>query len=171
MRFISALLIATAIYCADPPKCDLVLKDANGHKVRVRDLRGKVVVLNFWATWCGPCNAEMPMIAEFEKQYAGRGAVFIGASMDDAKTRDRVPDFVREHNISFPIWYGATADDLDELKLGTAVPATAFVDSEGRIVARIQGQARPEEIKERLEWLLGDRAGPPPAPLVKHLEK
>jgi hypothetical protein len=91
--------------------------------------------------------------------------------MDDAKTRDRVPGFVREHRITFPIWYGATADDLDELKLVNAVPATAFVDAEGRVVARIQGQARPEEVKERLEWLLGNRVGPPPPPLVKHLEK
>jgi thiol-disulfide isomerase/thioredoxin len=137
----------------------------------VRDLRGKMAVLNFWATWCGPCKAEMPMIADLEKQYAPKGVAFIGASMDDAKTRDRVPNFLREHHVEFPIWYGATADDLDELRLGNVVPATAFVDKDGRIVARILGQAREEEIRERLEWMLGDRSGAAPTPLVKHLEK
>jgi thiol-disulfide isomerase/thioredoxin len=167
MRLVTILLLAAVGVCAG----DLALKDAGGHKVRLRDLRGKVVVLNFWATWCGPCNAEMPMIAEFEKEYAARGVVFIGASMDDAKTRDRVAEFVREHHVGFPIWYGATADDLEELKLGNAVPATAFVDADGRVTSRILGQARVEEVKERLEWLLGNRAGPPPTPVVKHLEK
>jgi thiol-disulfide isomerase/thioredoxin len=167
MRLIAVLLLAAV----SSHSADLALKDAGGRKVRLRDLRGKVVVLNFWATWCGPCNAEMPMIADLEKRYAGRGAVFIGVSMDDAKTRDRIPDFLRQHQIAFPIWYGATADDMDELKLGGAVPATAFVDADGRVVARIQGQARPEEVEERLDWMLGNRSGPPPPPLVKHLEK
>ena len=146
------------------------MKDAAGQKVRLRDLRGKPVVLNFWATWCVPCNAEMPMLVDMEKQYAARGVVFIGASLDDAKTKTRIPVFLSEHGVGFPVWYGATADDLDQLKLGEAVPATAFLDAEGRIVARILGQARPEEVKERLDWLTGGQSTPAPPPLVKHLE-
>jgi hypothetical protein len=113
----------------------------------------------------------MPMLVDLEKQYAARGVVFIGASLDNAKTRDRIPAFMSEHHIEFPVWYGATGDDLDQLKLGGAVPATAFVDAEGRIVARILGQARVEEVKERLDWLTGDRTGAAPTALVKHLEK
>ena len=156
--------------CADAPKADLTLHDANGRKVRLRDLRGKAVVLNFWATWCGPCNAEMPMLVDMEKLYAARGVQFIGASLDDAKTKAKIPDFVAQYQIGFPVWYDATADDLDQLKLGGVAPATAFLDAEGRIVARILGQARPEEVKERLDWLTGDKSGPPPPPLVKHLQ-
>ena len=172
MRLTSAVLLVSALgYCADAPKVDLALKDAGGQKVRLRELRGKLVVLNFWATWCGPCKAEMPLLVDLEKEYAGRGVVFIGASLDDAKTRDRIPEFLSEHKIGFPVWYGATADDLDQLKLGGAVPATAFLDAEGHIVARILGQARPEEVKERLDWLVGDRSGPAPPAIVKHLEK
>ena len=75
-----------------------------------------------------------------------------------------------EHKIGFPVWYGASADDLDKLKLGIAVPDTAFIDAEGHIVARILGQARAEEVKERLEWLTGDKSGAPPQALVKHLQ-
>lgn len=172
MRLTGAVLLAAALaQGADAPKVDLALKDAHGQKVRLRELRGKVVVLNFWATWCGPCNAEMPMLVDLEKQYAGRGVAFIGASLDDARTRDRIPAFLSEHKIGFPVWYGATADDLDALKLGNVVPSTAFLDAEGRVVARILGQARPEEVKERLDWLVGDRTGPPPVAMVKHLEK
>ena len=96
--------------------------------------------------------------------------VFIGASLDDAKTKAKIPAFLAEHKIGFPVWYGATSDDLDKLKLGVAVPDTAFVDAEGHIVARILGQARPDEVKERLEWLIGNKSGTPPQAVVKHLQ-
>jgi thiol-disulfide isomerase/thioredoxin len=166
---LAALLAAVAL-CADAPKTDLTLQDANGGKVHLKDLRGKPVVLNFWATFCGPCNAEMPMLAEMEKQYSGRGVQFVGASLDDGKTKAKMPAFLAEHHVGFTVWYGASADDLDKLKLGEAIPATAFLDSEGHIVARILGQARAEEVKERLDWLTGDKSGPAPEALVKHLE-
>jgi thiol-disulfide isomerase/thioredoxin len=136
----------------------------------LRDLRGKPVVLNFWATWCGPCNAEMPMFVEMEKEYRVRGVLFIGASLDDAKTKGRIPAFLAEYKVAFPVWYGASGDDLDRLKLGVMAPATAFLDAEGHIVARILGQARPEEVKERLDWLTGDKSGPAPQALLKHLQ-
>ena len=164
-----ALAASTLAFAAERP-ADLTLKDGAGQKVRLRDLRGKPVVLNFWATWCGPCNAEMPMLLEMEKLYAGR-VVFVGASLDDAKTKAKIPEFLNAHQITFAVWYGATTDDLDQLKMGPAVPATAFLDGEGHIVARIEGQARPEEVKERLDWLTGARTGPAPEALVKHLEK
>ena len=150
---------------------DLTLKDAAGQKQRLRDLRGKIVVLNFWATWCGPCNAEMPILVEAAKRYAERGVVFIGASLDEAKTRDKIPAFLSQYQVTFPVWYGATGEDMDALKMGEAAPATAFLDAEGRIVARIQGQMTEEEIPERLDWLLGGQKGPAPKALIKHLAK
>jgi thiol-disulfide isomerase/thioredoxin len=166
---ILAALLAALAPGAGAPKADLALRDASGRKVRLRDLRGKPVVLNFWATWCGPCNAEMPMLVDMEKQYAGRGVRFIAASLDDAKTTAKIPAFLAEYRVSFPVWYGATGDDLDQLKLGGAVPATAFLDAEGRVVARILGQARLEEVKRRLDWLIGDKSAPAPEPVVTHL--
>ena len=171
MRLAGAFLLAVILsLSAEAPKAELTLKDATGQKVRLRDLRGKPVLLNFWATWCGPCNAEMPMLVTLENEYAHR-VVFIGASLDDAKTKAKIAQFLADRKVEFPIWYGATADDLDDLKLGGAVPATAFLDADGRVVARILGQMREEEVRERLNWLTGDRTGPPPEPLVKHLEK
>ncbi len=152
------------------PKAELNLKDIAGQRVRLRDLRGKVVVLNFWATWCGPCKAELPMLVEANKEYGSRGVVFLAASLDDEKTRQLVPAFVGEHHIGFPVWLGATGDDLEKLGMGEAVPATAFLDQEGHIQARILGQLRQEDLKERLDWLTGDKTGAPPAPVVSHLE-
>src|ERR1035438_5491003 len=120
---LTALLSALAL-CSDAPKAaDLTLQDANGRKVRLRDLRGQLVVLNFWATWCGPCNDEMPMLVDLEKQYAARGVRFIGASLDEAKTKAMIPAFVAEYKVAFPVWYGASGDDLDKIKLCGTVPA------------------------------------------------
>jgi thiol-disulfide isomerase/thioredoxin len=169
-RFALVIAAAAVALCADAPKADLTLKDAAGQKVRLRDLRGKPVLLNFWATWCGPCKAEMPILVQMEKEYESRGVLFIGASLDDGKTKAQIPGFLAENQVTFPVWYGATADNLEDLKLGGAVPATVFLDAEGHVVARILGQARPEEVKERLEWLTGNQSGSAPAPLVKHLE-
>jgi len=92
-------------------------------------------------------------------------------SLDDAKTRSQIPAFVSKYQIGFPVWYGATGEDLAKLNLGEAVPDTVFIDQEGRIVARVMGQMRKNELKERLDWLTGDRTSPAPQPVVKHLEK
>ena len=149
---------------------DLALSDVSGKgRVHLRDLRGQVVVLNLWATWCGPCKAELPLLVASERAYKGRGVTFVAASLDDVKSRARIPDFIKQYEIGFPVWTGATGDDLARLGLGEAVPATAFLDTEGRIVARISGQIREAEIKERLDWLLGGQSGPVPKAFVQHL--
>src|SRR3954452_12481988 len=103
MRLVSLAAPAAAIAgCADAPRADLTLQDAGGRKVRLRDLRGKPVVLNFWATWCGPCKAEMPILVDMEKQYGSRGILFIGASLDGAKTKAAIPEFMAEYKVGFP---------------------------------------------------------------------
>ncbi len=171
IRILGLILAAAVLSGAkDPPKAELALKNLDGQRVRLSDLRGKNVVLNFWATWCVPCNTEMPLLVEAEKTYGSRGVVFVGASLDDGKTRKQVPEFVSKYQVTFPVWLGATADDLDRLGMGPAVPATAFLDREGRIVSRVWGQIREEELKERIEWLAGPQTAPPP-PFVKHLSK
>src|SRR6266498_3922656 len=166
------MVFATCAAAKDSAKpTDLTLKDLHGGRVNLREHRGKIVVLNFWATWCQPCNHEMPLLVAAEKEYRARGVIFIGASLDDSKSQPRIPDFLARHEIAFPIWTGANGDDLARLRMGEAVPATAFPNRDGVIVARISGEARNEEIKERIEWLLGDRTGHAPQPFIKHLDK
>src|SRR5215469_3268960 len=162
---IAAIVLVGIGVSADSRPVNLPFKDRDGNKVKVSDLRGKPVVLNFWATWCVPCRAEMPLFVEADKEYAPRGVTFIAASLDDKESRPKIPDFVGEFKIPFTIWVGASTLDLDDLKLGTALPATAFLDPEGRIVSRVLGQITKQDLYERLDWLTSNRQGPAPDPL------
>src|SRR5579862_2850320 len=101
-----ALVLSAPCLSMDVPRAVLVLKDASGERVRLSDYRGKVVVLNFWATWCGPCREEIPMLVEMEKQYSSRGVVFVGASLDDARTIPQISDYILRYGIKYPVWYG-----------------------------------------------------------------
>jgi thiol-disulfide isomerase/thioredoxin len=169
-RFAGALLLlAAAMIAADSRPVTSPFKDMDGKKVRVSDHRGKPVVLNFWATWCLPCRAEMPMFVEAQKEYAPRGVVFVAVSLDDRQTRPKIPDFLNEFKIGFPVWTGASTMDLEDLKLGQSLPATAFLDREGRIVARVLGQIEKQELYERLDWLTGNSKAATPDPLVRHV--
>jgi thiol-disulfide isomerase/thioredoxin len=166
------LFTATALFAsaADKP-ASLTLKDTQGHKVRLSDLHGKIVVLNFWATWCGPCNAEMPMVVKIAAAYEGKDVVFIGVSVDSPETQKKIPTYLTSHQIAYPIWLGATDDDMKHLQLGNAVPATAFLDQDGVVRARILGQMQPGEMETRIDWLLHQQQGVAPAPVVAHLDK
>jgi thiol-disulfide isomerase/thioredoxin len=178
LRIVAAALVVLTVSqtrAADTKKkeaaADLALTSLDGKKVHLRDLRGKTVVLNLWATWCGPCRHEMPMMVEAEKVWGPKGVVFIGASLDDNKTAKNIPAFIRQFNVTFPIWTGATLNDLGRLHLGNAVPDTAFVDSEGVIFARVRGELRRAELDERLDWATGDRSSPLPRAQVTHLDQ
>jgi len=170
MKKIFLVLFLAAVLADAMPTgpAELTLRDLSGKRVRLRDSRGQIVVVNFWATWCSSCAEEMPMLMDAERQYGARGVVFVGVSLDDRKTRRNIPEFVNNYRINFPVWIGATSDDAARMGLGNIVPSTVFVDRDGRIIARVEGTLRPEELKERIEWLLGDRTAPPPA-LIRHV--
>jgi thiol-disulfide isomerase/thioredoxin len=165
---LAAGLLASAGIAGDSRPVRLPFKDMNGKTVHVNDFKGKPVVMNFWATWCVPCRSEMPLFVEAQKEYESRGIIFVAVSLDDRKTRPKIPGFAGEFKIGFPIWVGSTMD-LEDLKLGAALPATAFVDRDGHIAARVLGQVPKDELYERLDWLAGDRKGPAPNPLVRHV--
>jgi thiol-disulfide isomerase/thioredoxin len=162
VRLLAAVILFPLIALSgDSHPVNLPFKDMNGKKVSVRELRGKYVVLNFWATWCGPCRAEMPIFVEAEKQYAPRGVAFIAASLDSRATRPKIPAFIEEFKIPFAVWTGASTMDLDDLKLGEALPATAFLDREGRIIGRVQGQVKKEELYQQLDAMIAEKGTVP----------
>lgn len=166
------LIVVRPAAAAEAEKpASLTLKDMQGTKAKLSDLHGKIVVLNFWATWCGPCDAEMPMLVKTANSYAGENVVFVGVSEDSVETMRNVAAYVRKLQIAYPIWVGATDDDMKHLHMGIAVPCTAFLDEDGIIRARILGQMRPGEVEERVDWLLRNRQGAAPSDLVTHLDK
>jgi thiol-disulfide isomerase/thioredoxin len=181
-RAILILGVLCALVCAcaagvraqDAPAegpAELALEDLNGQRASLADYRGRIVVLNFWATWCVPCREEMPLLERLHREYEARGAVVIGASADDSSTQSRIAPFVKKLKLTFPIWRGATTQDMERLSLGTALPATAILDRDGTIAFRILGPVEEPEMRARLDWLLGDRSAPAPDAAVNNFEK
>jgi thiol-disulfide isomerase/thioredoxin len=165
-----SILLSVGVMTAGGKKYpDLTLRDLSGKKVQLSNYRGKIVVLNFWATWCGPCREEMPMLVKAGKIWAAKGVTFIAVSLDDDKTKDEIPSFISRYHVDYPVWTGATSDELDRFHMGQGVPDTAFVDEDGAVIARVLGEIKREELDQRLEWLTGDRKSPPPAAVVHHM--
>jgi cytochrome c biogenesis protein CcmG/thiol:disulfide interchange protein DsbE len=115
-----------------PPAKDFELKDATGAIIRPSDLKGKVVVLNFWATWCGGCQVEIPWLAEFYEKYEGAGLEVIGVSLDSDGWKSVGP-YLKERAIPYKIVIGSetTAKEFNV----TAMPVTILIDREGRVAA------------------------------------
>jgi len=133
------------------------LRDLDGHKQRLADLKGKVVVVNFWATWCGPCRLEMPAFTKVYAAYHDRGVEIVGAANQARDQRDEVRGFADALKISFPIWLEASLDHMEALGVGPELPATVVVDAEGRVAARIQGVTDESGLRSILDRLLSEK--------------
>jgi thiol-disulfide isomerase/thioredoxin len=132
----------------------LALKDVTGIQQSLAGYKGRVVVLNFWATWCEPCKKEMPDLSAIQSDYAALGVQVIGAAGDDAADSTKVTKFVREFKVNFPVWVGATTDDMQRFGVGTVLPATVIIDRTGKIVRREIGIIKPAELREFLDQLV-----------------
>ena len=133
---------------------DLILKDPFGMEQRLSSLKGRIVVLNFWATYCVPCRKEMPDLAAIQNEYAALGVQVIGASTDEAEDRAKVLQFVKETRINFPVWMGATTVHMMRFGLGAALPGTVIIGRDGRIVKTISGIINPAELKKQIDAML-----------------
>jgi thiol-disulfide isomerase/thioredoxin len=113
---------------------DFDLQTLDGKSLKLSDLRGKAVLLNFWATYCGPCKIEMPWFVELQKQYGPEGFQIVGVAMDDASTEE-IAKFAKELGVNYPILIGK--DSVAESYGGVSVlPTTFFVDRDGKLIAR-----------------------------------
>ena len=131
------------------------------------DYQGRVVVLNFWATWCGPCKEELPRLGTMAQDYASENVAFVLASIDEQKKLPAVRDYVTQQKIVLPVWVGATVDLLEQLSGINMVPATLIIDEKGEIVRAINGEAREGDVKEVVNWLLHGKQGLAPTERVK----
>jgi thiol-disulfide isomerase/thioredoxin len=135
-------------------EAELVLKDLFSAEQKLSSFRGRVVVLNFWATYCGPCRKEMPDLAAIQNQYAALGVQVIGASSDTLAEQKEVRDYIKEVKVNFPIWLGATTEDMARFGLGPALPGTALIGRDGKIIAVFQGVVKEADLKKQLDTLI-----------------
>jgi len=129
----------------------VTLRDLNNKPLILTQLRGKVVLLNFWATWCAPCQLEMPIFNRWQQQYAARGLAVTGISMDDDS--GSVRKTVAKLRVSYPIAMGTAA--LGRSYGGVlGLPETFLIDRDGVIRAQFQGEADLNKIEAALKDLL-----------------
>lgn len=133
---------------------ELKLKDLSGIEQNLGSMKGRIVVLNFWATYCIPCRKEMPDLAAIQNEYAALGVQVIGASTDEAEDRAKVLQFIRETKVNFPIWVGATSSDTLRFGLGTALPGSVVIGKDGRIARVISGVVNQADLKKQIDAML-----------------
>lgn len=135
-------------------EAELVLKNFAGAEQKLSSLRGRIVVLNFWATSCGPCVREMPELVAIQNQYSARGVQVVGASLDSPAERNEVRRFSANYKINFPIWVGATTNDMSRFGFGATIPNTAIIGRDGKIVAVFRGAINRLTLKRQLDELI-----------------
>lgn len=133
---------------------ELGLKDLFGAEQKLAGLRGRIVVLNFWATYCAPCREEMPVLTTVQNDYAAFGVQVVGAAADTLADQPKVVAYARERKLNFPVWLGATPADMTRFGVGSALPATVILDREGKVVWTKLGPVTGPELKAELDRLL-----------------
>jgi thiol-disulfide isomerase/thioredoxin len=133
---------------------DLVLKDLSGVEQRLSAYRGRIVVLNFWATYCVPCRKEMPDLAAIQNHYAAMGVQVVGAAADATEDKPKVMRFIKDTKLNFPVWLGATAENMQRFGLGSALPGTVVIGRDGKVVAAFKGVIKLADLKKQLDELL-----------------
>jgi thiol-disulfide isomerase/thioredoxin len=130
------------------------LTDVSGKKVSLADYKGHPVMVNFWATYCGPCKLEMPWFEEFRKKYAAQGLVVLGLDEEDGVTKDQVQKAAERTGVTYPI---LIADDkLATLYgLGDYLPVTFFVDKNGTIVEQAAGVGSKDQMEANVRKITG----------------
>ncbi|HEV2388665.1 MAG TPA: TlpA disulfide reductase family protein [Candidatus Acidoferrales bacterium] len=143
------------------PEPDVTFQALNGQSVRLSDLRGKVVLVNFWATWCEPCRAEIPELIEFQRKYGSRGFTVLGVAMDQ-EGRSVVAPFVakpqfevggQKTTMDYPIVLG---DDDIATKFGgfLGLPTSYVISKEGKVVQKILGPVDDQAVDKLIQQML-----------------
>lgn len=136
------------------PASDFALEDAGGNPVRLSQLRGKVVLLNFWATWCAPCRVEMPWFAQFQKAEQGRGFEVVGVSLDQDGWKSVTP-YLREAQVNYPVVLG-NQDLLRPYTREPSLPTTLLIDRAGCVASIHVGLCSRSEYENDIRAVLNE---------------
>jgi len=133
-------------------------KAANGSSIKIGDYSGKVLLVNLWATWCGPCRMETPELVKLHKEFQGRGVEMIGLSTEDPVASARsVSDFVREFNVDYHIGWAQREVAQMMMQGRTNIPQSFIIARDGRVIRRFIGfnpETTPTQLREALEQAL-----------------
>jgi thiol-disulfide isomerase/thioredoxin len=165
--FIICVLAMLTVIAGAESAPKLSLKDLSGRVQKLSSLRGNIVVLNFWATWCEPCQEELPRLSRLSQSYAGKNVQFMAVCIDAAKDREKVEPLLHRLHVDLDVWTGADLDTLEKFGLGNVVPGTMVIDEKGQVVTRVMGEARDEDVRTPLDWLIQGRIGPAPPPIFR----
>ena len=134
-----------------------VLRDVNGRTVRLSDYKGKVVLINFWATWCPPCRAEMPDLVRLQREHAKQGLQIIGITYPPER-KSRVRRFARSLKVNYPIILG-TRQIKARFSSEETLPLTVVINRDGSVSHIISGILLREEFEEQIKPLLLNKEG------------
>ncbi|CAN5740383.1 hypothetical protein BH20ACI4_BH20ACI4_26160 [soil metagenome] len=136
---------------AEKPLPNLVLNTIDGEKWSLYENRGKIVLLNFWATWCEPCRTETPMLVRLGKEYKERGLKIVGIALDTGGT-EIIKKFMSEYKIDYPVLLPVPGSALSRID---PVPTTLLIDAEGRLAKKYVGELPEKILREDIEKLTG----------------
>jgi thiol-disulfide isomerase/thioredoxin len=153
-RFPNAGNGAPVLTRASGPAPPIAGDSVQGDTFRLSDHRNKVVLVNFWATWCGPCRREIPELIRLQERFGPRGFTVVGVSLDEnSGTATRVRPFVDEHKINYPVLL-APPGVQDAYGGVPAIPATFLIDKQGNLAGQVEGLAQEEQLAPVIERLL-----------------
>jgi thiol-disulfide isomerase/thioredoxin len=135
-----------------PAPLNYTMKDVNGNDVTLSSFKGKVILVNFWATWCGPCKIEIPHLVELQEQYKD-DLVILGVSVDD--TAEKMKPYAEQYQMNYPVLVGLGHDDMQEAYGPLwGIPVSVFIDRDGNVTKRHSGIATKEQFEREIKAAL-----------------
>ena len=153
MKTAVAALVASLFLAPSQAKLNFSFKNIDGKKVSLSEFKGKVIILDFWATWCVPCKAEIPDFIALQEKYGAQGLQVIGLSVDD--TQSKAKQYVTEMKMNYPVLLAEGKEDiLKAYDPIPSIPVSIIIDRQGKIVARHLGIATRDVFENAIKPLL-----------------
>lgn len=146
---------ATCPAGAKKANLSFTVTDMNGQKVSLASFKGKVIILDFWATWCPPCKAEIPGFVQLQQTYGDKGLQIVGVAVDADDTPDKLKPFAAEYKMNYPVLVGGDRDDLqDAYGPMWGIPTTFIIARDGRICRKNAGLVGKQSYEAAIKGLL-----------------
>jgi len=147
------VLCGSSAYAADAAP-DFTLRDINGKSVSLSEQKGKVVVMSFWATWCGPCKEEMPHLQQLLNEKGEKGVTIFSVSTDDARTASQVKPYIRRMGYNFTVLLDRSSSVLTQYNPSKTLPFTVIID-QNQNIAKVHSGYNPGDEKELFHVVSG----------------